>query len=400
MQAARLLIRAGHLEHARVFLEQAEPASEDGRIERLFLLGRIEMRLGMPATAAERFEAILAVRPDLTRVRLDLARAYFLAGVDDRARHHFRASLARDLPTTVEAAVENFLRRIDARNRWSVSVSASMLPETRRPERETVLISGVPFHLNEDARSGSGAGVLLASGASFSPPLTGNIKGVLAASAAAKLYERSNWNEITATGEVGVAHLFEGGNASGGVRITRLWTGGGPERNSLGPWARASWNFSNATRFDVSVAAEHRRHGSAVGRDGWRVAVEPRLAHAFSGRISIAFEPAFEAISAEEGHFGSRLVGVGATLSHALEGGTSVSLSASSQIRRHAAPNPLFGTRRIDRTRRVALRVLHQSWRFGRFVPYVGYSLERARSSIPVYEHRVQGLTAGVTLRY
>ena len=264
MQAGRLLIQAGRLEDARAFLEQAEPADEEGRIERLFLLGRIEMRLGMPAKAAERFEAVLAMRPGLARVRLELARAYLLAGRDDRARDHFRSSLAHELPSTVEDAVEDFLRQIDARKRWSVSVSAAMLPDTKRPQRESVLIGRVPFRLSEEARSGSGTGVLLASGASFSPPILGNLRGVLATSVAAKLYERSNWNEITATGEAGVAHVFDRGSASGGVRLTRLWTGGDPERRSLGPWVRVGWRVSNSTRLDGSLSADHRRHDSTV----------------------------------------------------------------------------------------------------------------------------------------
>ena len=158
MQAGRLLIRAGRLGHARAFLEQARPSTEEESIERLFLLGRIEMRLGMPGRAAERFEEILAQRPGLTRVRLELAQAYYLAGRDDKARYHFNTSLADELPSSAEAVVESFLRGIDARKRWSVSLSASLLPETRRSDHEEVLIGGVPFRLDENARASSGVG--------------------------------------------------------------------------------------------------------------------------------------------------------------------------------------------------------------------------------------------------
>ena len=187
MQAARMLIRAGRLEHARVFLEQARPSDEEESIERLFLLGRIEVQLGMPSRAIERFETILARRPELTRVRLELAQAYYLTGHDDKAKRHFNSSLADELPSSVEAAVESFLRGIDARKKWSVSLSASMLPETSRSDREEVLIGGVPFRLDEDARASSGVGVLFSTGASYSPTITDDIRGVLAASAAAKL---------------------------------------------------------------------------------------------------------------------------------------------------------------------------------------------------------------------
>ena len=115
IHTGRLLLRAGRLEHARIFLEQARPSTEEEWIERLFLLGLIEMRLGAPGRAAERFEDILARRPELTRVRLELAQAYLLAGRDDEARRHFDLSLADELPSSVEAAVEGFLRSIDAR---------------------------------------------------------------------------------------------------------------------------------------------------------------------------------------------------------------------------------------------------------------------------------------------
>ena len=130
MQAGRLLIWADRLRGALAFLEQARPSNQEEQIERLFLLGRIEMQLGMPEEAAERFEAILVLRPGLTRARLELARAYYLIGRDDKARYHFSASLADELPSSVENTVEGFLRRIDARKRGS---PLFLSPCCRRP---------------------------------------------------------------------------------------------------------------------------------------------------------------------------------------------------------------------------------------------------------------------------
>ena len=92
VRAGRLLIRDGQLEHARSLLEQARPSSEKERIERLQLLGQVEMYLGMPERAAKRFEAILALRPGLTRMRLELLRAHRLSrsdpASDELSRHH------------------------------------------------------------------------------------------------------------------------------------------------------------------------------------------------------------------------------------------------------------------------------------------------------------------------
>ena len=397
MQAGRMLIRAGRLEHARAFLEQALPADNEEWVERLFLIGRIEMQLGMPGRAAERFEAILARRPELTRVRLELAHAYFLTGYDDRARYHFTSSLADELPSSVEAAVESFLRGIDARKRWSASLSASMLPETRRSDREEVLIGGVPFRLSEDARASSGVGALLSSGVSFSPALTDDMRGVLAASAAAKLYERSDWNDVSASGDIGLTRLSGEGSVSGGLRLGRRWVGGDGYHRSLGPWAQARWRVSSSTRLGVALSAGYRSHDQRRDRDGWRIAATPRILHALDSRTSIEAEPMFEVVEAKADHHGSRLIGFGATLSRAFDGGLSVSLTPSVHVRRYAARDPLFGTRQVDRSFQLGVRVLHRTLRYGGFAPWIGYSFEWNRSSIPIHEYRNHGVIAGVS---
>ena len=275
-----------------------------------------------------------------------------------------------------------------------------MLPETRRSHRETVLIGGVPFRLDEDARASSGTGALVSAGASFSPAIADNLHGVLAASAAAKHYERSDWNDVTGSGDIGLARLFKRGTAFGGLRFGRRWIGGDGYYHSLGTWARARVRLSSSTHLDAGISAGYRTHDTHSDRDGWRVAVNPRLVHMLDGRTSIEAEPMFEAVGATKRRFGSRLLGLRLTMSRAFEGGLLVSLSPGAQIRRHAANDPLFATKQVDRTVRLSVRVLHRSLRYGGFAPYVGYSFERTRSSIPIHENRSRGLFVGVSRRF
>ena len=162
LEAARVLLEAGRPGYVLVFLEQAEPADERDRLERHLLLGRAHMLLGNPEGAAENYEAVLAIRPEETPIRLEAARANFLAGRDRRAKRHFKRVAKAELPEHVEAAVARYLAEIDRRKPWSATLSASLLPETntvRRTDRETVEIGGIPFRLNEDARESSGIGV-------------------------------------------------------------------------------------------------------------------------------------------------------------------------------------------------------------------------------------------------
>ena len=398
--AARLLIKAGQYRGARRFLQQWRPSGEEGRIEQLFLLGQVELRLGMHGHAAERFEEILRLRPDLAGVRLELARVYYLAGRDGRARYHFSRLPAEKLPSSVEAVVGEFLRRIDARRRRSVSFSASLLPGTERPKNETVLIGGVPFRLDEDAQSSSGPGMLVSAGVSFSPRLTNELRGVLGASAGAEVYRDSRWNDINVSGDIGLARLFDDGNLSGGARLERQWTGGRGYLHSAGPWARMRWRLTGSTRLEVGMSAGYRKHDKRHERDGWRVSLNPRFVHALDGRTSIEAGPQFEAVSAGRDDQESRLAGFGATVSRAFHGGLLLSLSSSTSKRRHAAPDPLFGVRRIDRNTRFGIRLRHRGYRFSGFAPYLGYSVERNRSSIPVNEYTNRGFVFGVSRRF
>ena len=400
MQAGRLLIRAGQLEHARVFLLRAKPSGEEERIERLFLLGRIEMRLGRTRAAAGRFEKILELRPDLTRVRLELARVYTMLGEHDRARLQFGETLGETLPSSVEAAVEDYLARIDARRQWSVSLTAAILPESnpaKRSNLEEVRIGGVPFRLNKDSKAASGVGRLVAAGASFSPVIETGLRGVLAASGATRLYSRSGWDDITVSGDAGLTRLSDRASVSAGLRLGRRWLGGDPHHRSLGPWLRARLRVSDRVRLGLSASAGWREHDALSGRDGWRFVVSPGLRYVPEPRTLVEANPVFEAVTAERRHHGYRIAGLSVALSHAFEGGLSASLVPTIETRRHRDRDPLFGKRREDATLRLAVRFQHRVLHYRGFAPYIGYSFERNRSNIPIHAYDNHAVAVGVT---
>ncbi len=345
IRAGQLLFRAGRIQDARKLLEQARPANDQERIERLFLLGLIEGRLGFPKRAARRFEAILAERPELTRVRLELARVYHSLGRGDKARFHFEASLADELPSSVEAAVEGFLNRIDARKRWSLSLSAAVVPESnpvKRTGRERIRIDGVPFRLNPDARESSGVGYLVTTGASFSPALANDLRGVFAVFSAAKLYKQPDWNDVSLHGEIGLARLLDRGTVSGGLRLGRRWLAADPYSREIGPWMRARQRLSPASRLEVNLSAVYRDHDSQDARNGWRFSARPAWSYALRATTSIETSLDLELSGARERHRANRTAGLGITVSHAFRSGLSISPTVSAQVRQHAGPDPLF----------------------------------------------------------
>ena len=289
LQAANVLMHARQWGEAKDILERIKPSDEQEEIERLFLLGVAEFRLGLPRSAAQRFEAILARQPGLTRVRLELARVYHALGRDDKARFHFRASLADRLPSSVKDAVESYLNYIDARKRWSASLSFSVLPESnpaKRTDSREIRIGGVPFQLNDDARASSGTGLFTSAGTQYSPVIDDDLRGVLAASVAGKIYRNNDWNDISVQGDLGIARLFDGGEAAGGIRFSQRWLGGERYSFGIGPWARGRMRLSPETGVHLSLNAERREHPTRPDMDGWTVRLRSGLDYAFSARTS------------------------------------------------------------------------------------------------------------------
>ena len=89
--------------------QEEQGSAADELAVRLFHLGMTALELAGQAgrnvdrrelydKAIEAFRAILVNRPELTRVRLELARVFFLKGQDGLAKRHFEVVLAGVVP--------------------------------------------------------------------------------------------------------------------------------------------------------------------------------------------------------------------------------------------------------------------------------------------------------------
>ena len=87
LRSADRLVSARRFDEARPLLA-ALALAPGYDMERQFLQGYIAAETGDPATAVKRFRAVLTQRPDLTRARLELARALMMLGRDSAADYH------------------------------------------------------------------------------------------------------------------------------------------------------------------------------------------------------------------------------------------------------------------------------------------------------------------------
>ena len=160
---------------------------------------------------------------------------------------------------------------------------------------------------------------------------------------------------------------------------------------------RGRLRLSSALRLDGALGAERRDHPGNPGLDGWTVNLRPGLDYALSSATTLRGELDLEHVSAREDRHGSRLGGLAVSLSHAFQGGLSVSPRISIHWRRHGDEDPLFRKTRSDRQVRVSVNLLHRALQYRGFAPYIGYFYEWIRSNIRIIAYRNHGAVLGIS---
>ena len=124
--------------------------------------------------AVSAFRTMLIDRPDLVRVRLELARTFFHQGEDSLSREHFERVLAGSPAPAVAANVRLFLGAIRARRRWRGYFGAALAPDTnigRRSDTRIIYLWGLPFRRSEESLPRSGIGLSVWTGGEYQYPM-------------------------------------------------------------------------------------------------------------------------------------------------------------------------------------------------------------------------------------
>ena len=220
---ARVLIENGKYDEALDAL-LALVKTHPKRTDILFLVGlaaieRSEQpditeadREALLANAITALRTILIDRPDMVRVRLELARAFFLNGDDGLARDHFERVLAGYPPPPIVANIQLFLDSIRARRRWSMYLGAALLPSTnigRDPHENTIIIvPGLPdFPFRPDETRKSGVGISVWAGGQYHYPLTEHVQILLGSNASLQQYPGKVFDQMSLSGHVGPSWL-------------------------------------------------------------------------------------------------------------------------------------------------------------------------------------------------
>ena len=406
VEDARALVESGRFDAALAALRPLAPSHPD-RTDVLFLLGLAalgaaersgtgeEGRTALLDEAVAALRAILIDRPALTRVRLELARAFFLLGEDDLSRAHFERVLAGKPPPAVAANVRRFLEAIRARGRAQGHFGAALAPDSNvnaASGAEVIRIGGLPFRLDAPADRHSGTGVVVWGGGEYQHPLGPRWRLRAGADAARRDYAGSGFDRTFLSGHAG-PRWRAGAETEASLLASarRRWIAGAPYSHALGArleidrrldrrWtarARASWH-----------RREHRRDGRRF--DGpvldfslgaaWRAA--PTL------RVEATVGYARERPKAAVWRNSTRWARAG--VSAALPAGFTLGASAELRwtgYRGRWWPFTPDGAARKDRVRVLGVSVFNRAFTIGGFSPQLVLANEVRESNAQLYPY-------------
>jgi tetratricopeptide (TPR) repeat protein len=394
------LLREGLGSEAEALIEailERKPNDEQVR----FLAGMVAMNRGDNARAIRIFRAILIDHPDAVRVRLELARAFFLDKDYANADRQFRLARAGRHPAEVLANIDQYLYAIRQAKDWSWAFSIALAPDTNLnagASAREVTLYGLPFELSEDARHHSGIGLAVEGAGEYAPRIAANARLRLGLSAARREYSGTTFDDTSLAFHAGPRIVSGKWDVSLlGTGFSR-WYGGDPLVRGAGARIEATWYPSPRLAVSGALAGQWLDHVRIAERNGMLWSLNLGLFRPLGPTSALTLRSAVNRQEARHpGHANWNGI-VAPGYYRDLAAGFSVQIEPSFGLARYDAALPAFGKRRNDRMFGASLAVLNRHVVLGRFTPRIAYAYTRQVSSIELYtfdRHRIEiGLTS------
>ena len=231
-----------------------------------------EARGALLDEAVAALRAVLVNRPELVRIRLELARAFFLKGEDTLAKRHFEQVLAGNPPAAVAKNVNRFLSQIRARKRWSVRLGMALAPDSNigaGSEERIIWIQGLPFRRDQEALTSSGVGISLWAGGEYQYPLKDSWRLRAGADISRREYPSDEFDRMFLSGHLGPRWLAgRASEASLLASARRSWLSDEAEYRDLGLRVEGRHRLNRRTTASLNAARHERRYDVNTHLDG------------------------------------------------------------------------------------------------------------------------------------
>lgn len=398
------LFAKGEVAQAEAILKSFSKANPDNvDVDRLaFLTGMIVAKKGQYKAAIEIYRSILVRKPELIRVRLELALALFELRDDGPAAYHFRFALSDALPEDVRKIVRGYLKAIEARKVLRLRFTVGLVPNSNintGPNDTTVRLFGlVPFDLSAEARQTSGVGLSSSLSLSALPAL--NAKWRLEANVAARVtdYENKAFDDVFVSLEAGPR--YEGARLKASLLATasERYFAGERLTSTVGTRLVLTTPLAQRTRFSVRASYAHADDHRSSDRDGPIYGSGASISHALDQR---SFGGGSIQITRQETKARSlrnTQYAVSLFYSRELPLGITARLSPQFVLRSFGVPAAINnGITRLDRLYGVTIDLTKRNLSLYGFAPVLSYTFLHNTSSVDLFEYDQHRVNIGLT---
>lgn len=400
--AAALLIQSNRLDDAERVLTLALQQNANDN-EAIFLRGMIAVARQNYEAAIGDFRRILAAEPERERVRLELARVFFLQGDYENAERNFRFARAGDLPDEAKANVDQYLAAIIRLKRWSYNLSLGVAEDTNvngATNLQTVYLYGLPFTLSDTARQTSGIGAAIDISGEFSPLVSDNSKFLIGGLVHRLQYGHTRFDDMTVSLYAG-PQFFAGRwrfdvLAAGFGR----WYGEAPYSDAVGGRASVGYALLPTLQIGLTLDGQSVSFRPVHDQNGPIYAANGEIAYTISPSRIVRLSSGMAAQEAQLSAYANDTYWAALDYYQDLPFGFSANLEPAWYTASYHAPLAAFGATRVDRTWAFRLDLLNRRIEYAGFAPRISYIHAQSDSSIALYRYTRDQVQFGVTRQF
>ena len=401
-EAAALLIQANRLDDAkRVLALSLQQNAND--YEAIFMLGLIAVAEQQYDIAIAHFRQILVAEPARERVRLELARAFFLQGDYDNAERNFRFARAGDLPDEVRANIDQYITVIQRMKRWSYDVLFSLADDTNVNGATTahqVDIYGLPFTLSDDARQTSGVGIMFDVGGEWSPLLSQTLKARMGGRVRRLEYGGGDFDDMTVTLYAGPSLLLRRWQIDLITTGFQRWYGNSPYNQGIGGRAAFLYGLTPRVQIGLGLNAQSVTYETAIGYDGPVTSADLQIGYTITPSSVVRFTAGLGEQRAELSALANTTRWIAVNYYRDLPFGFSAGLEPAILWTNFNAPLAAFGVTREDTTWAIRLDLLNRRLEYRGFAPRLSFIYVNQASNVELYRYSRSQIQLGLTRQF
>lgn len=376
---------------AQLALQDAAQDPTADPVETLFLGGLIAIGNQHYASAITQLRTILIDHPNIPRVRLELARAYFLSGDDAGAQYHFERVLASDLPEAVIANVQIFLAQIRARRNWQIGFGFGILPDSnvnQATSAQTVLIGGLPFTLSSDARETSGVGFLWQLSGEKRWEMADRWRFTASGNLLRKDYSKNKFNDMTLYSRIGPRYLLKEGDIGMGLSLSMRLLGDKPYNDAHGVYVDVNRQLGERWLAYASLESQQYHFDAGKGQPGTLNSTSGKLRYLINpiSLLEAGLDLSQDNTISDQMHH--QTIGVSAGYRSEAALGLLYGINIRTAKSNYPTFQSFFNQYRNDKMTSLSVDVTKRDWQIFSFSPMVSLTMIKNDSTIPLYSYR------------